>query len=605
MKYNYIFTGFGHASGSYCIDNNTLYQATKDNLLSNFNEELILASPNYQEYFKKNPQTTPFDYFVGHKMGFFKRHHVSPWPPTDEHIRKYKTSLDLAVDAVEMAIDDAGLDPEQIDSWIVSSVSPHETAPGIATTLKCYFVNPDNTNPATTLTSGCAGFNLGIRRAINYLEVHKEANHIVVLHTETMSRFLTKKTDFVAHATFGDAAAAVIITRTKKNQKEGIVAEANYQDIRMIGAVGVDYDRNLYMDGGWVKRRAVINISKVSNEILKKSEWNINQIDIIVPHQTGNIILNAVADELGITKEKLFLDAQKEYGNISGATIPMALSMLKHKGMLKSGMRILCPTAGVGGEYGAFSYIVPELTAKNTNKALPLKNKTAIVLYADSLFGIEVCKLLADNGCQVLAHCNNSNNYTAQLQTLTQPVKVIIDEFKTPVQAEKQIVEKIKQQQFNYHINLISTNEIITSMNLNSDEMLNLSTINFQLTRKLLEFTKETFLILGHSVELANHPSASPCKDFFSGWHGLLGSMAGEAISKGVMSIWYIPSIFDHTPANMQHSLKTTCMSAINQNNWQDIYKTVINTVKSLYLLKVANTNDTLRGAMIDRIDKP
>ena len=360
MVKNYIFTGFGHAAGKYAISKKDLYNAVKTEQLKGFNEELILQSENYKEYLKKNPDTDPFDYFVGYKMGFYNRHHVTPWPPTREHQDIAQNSLDLLVEAVEMALKDANLNPELIDSWIVSTVSSHEQAPGLAATMKCYFVKPENQTPAMTLTSGCAGFNKGIQRAIDHFKANPNVKNIMLAHTETMSHFLNKNNNFVSHATFADAAAAIIISRDEALKPEGVLNQVNYHDIQMIDSVGVDKDWNLYMDGGWVKNRAVKKISKVSKEILESSGWNIDDLDLVVPHQTGNAILHTVRDELGLSPKKLYQETQHKYGNVSGTTIPLALSMLKHEGKLHEEMKILCPTAGVGGEYGAFSYVTPK-----------------------------------------------------------------------------------------------------------------------------------------------------------------------------------------------------------------------------------------------------
>jgi len=607
MTNNYIFTGFGYSTGNYCIENNDLYRAIKNEQISGFNKDLILKSKNYQEYLKHYPNGTAFDYFVSFKMGFNRRYHVASWPPTHEHQRIAQTSLDLAIEAMEIALNDAELSPEQIDCWIVSTVSPHEVAPGIASTLKCYFVKPENISPATTLTSGCAGFNVGIRRAINYLEANKSAQHIVVIHTETMSHFLTEKTDFVSHATFGDAAAAIIVSRSEKNTLEGVICEANYHDSLMIDAVGVDIDRNLYMDGNWVKQRAVKNIAAVSREIAEKSGWTLDMIDMVVPHQTGNIILNAVMNELGIPLSKMFLEAQHEYGNVSGATIPIALSMLRYSGTLKPGMRILCPTAGVGGEYGAFSYIVPKIVAGKNNVSMTLENKTALVLYADCMLGVEVCNNLINDGCKVYAHCHSINDFTATLQSLQKEGKNI-GVFVKKLLSFEDIENSVKQDfgitQWNYQLNLAGANELIYTTAADKIEMLKLTESFCHLTRKLLLQTKETVFVLGHAVELVNNPMAGSLKEFFSGLHGLAGSMSGEAFSKGIRTIWYIPGIFQDTAAYICNTLKTACKNTMRQENYGNIQKTARNIVKSLYLLKVADTKDKCVNRLIERTEQ-
>ena len=91
-----------------------------------------------------------------------------------------------------------------------------------------------------------------------------------------------------------------------------------------------------------------------------RDRWSNDDIDLIVPHQTGNAILHGAIQELGLRVEILYHEAHRDYGNVSGTTIPLSLSLLKHQGRLTPGMNIICPTAGVGGEYGAFTYVVPK-----------------------------------------------------------------------------------------------------------------------------------------------------------------------------------------------------------------------------------------------------
>ena len=106
-------------------------------------------------------------------------------------------------------------DPEQIDGWIVSTVSYHEHAPGIAATLKCYFVGAENQSPVMSLTSGCAGFNTGVKRAIEHFKANPRINHILLAHTEAMSHFLISNNDFVSHSTFGDAPPRLLSVAAK------------------------------------------------------------------------------------------------------------------------------------------------------------------------------------------------------------------------------------------------------------------------------------------------------------------------------------------------------------------------------------------------------
>ncbi len=76
------------------------------------------------------------------------------------------------------------------------------------------------------------------------------------------------------------------------------------------------------------------------------------------------------AKEIGIDTNKVFLGGQNFYGNVSGATVPLSLCLMKDRGLLKENQRILSATAGVGGNFGAFSYVCgPEKSKLKTPTA--------------------------------------------------------------------------------------------------------------------------------------------------------------------------------------------------------------------------------------------
>src|SRR6056297_527332 len=106
-KFNYILTGFAHAAGKYKVSNQKLEMAIANDMLDGFNPELIKHSKNYQAYLNEHPTATPFEYFVGYKMGFHTRYHVTPWPPIKQNQDVAENSLDLLIEAVENALENA------------------------------------------------------------------------------------------------------------------------------------------------------------------------------------------------------------------------------------------------------------------------------------------------------------------------------------------------------------------------------------------------------------------------------------------------------------------------------------------------------------------
>jgi 3-oxoacyl-[acyl-carrier-protein] synthase-3 len=611
-KFNYILSGFGHATGKYEVSNSLLEDGASRDKLDGFNPELIKHSKNYQAYLKEHPGATPFEYFVGYKMGFETRYHVTPWPPIKQNQDVAENSLDLLVEAVEKALVDSGLDAEDIDGWIVSTVSPQEQAPGIAATLKTYFTRPDNNTPAMTLTSGCAGFNIALRRSLDYFRSDDKLKNILIANTETMSHFLNHKRDFVYHATFGDAAAAAIISRVEpENGFEGVGVTKNYHDLRMIDFVGVDKDWNLYMDGAAVKRRAVPNLVESSKEVLELQGWTVDDLDLVVPHQTGNAILHSVAEDLTLPLEKLFQETQAKYGNVSGTTIPISLSELHYQGRLKPGMKILCPTAGVGGEYGAWVYQVPEkqrVAPSDLNKRYSfLKGKQVLLIGADNNFGVSLLEQMMHSGANVKIQYNRRNDYTTQLEAMANLENCNAELMVYNIESEVNAIEFVKQldgKVFDYVINLNLASETIYAYNDINEVLERLQKPMDRLTRELLAFTKETSFILGHPLEEAALSEPSPLASAVAAWHGLAGSMSGEAISKGIRTVWYTPAVYAGITGYMSGKTRMMAMKGMRQEVIRtDLSLLADKVIRSLFYLKVPQTLDKYQGPMIYRRD--
>lgn len=606
---NFIFSGFGHAAGKYPITNEYIADAIRKGFLRGFDENRMGKSKNYLDYKEANPDVGPFDYFVREKMGFNRRWHVTPFPPTIKKLYYAETSLDLGVKAVEQALKDSGIKPNQIDAWFVSTVSPHQKAPGIAAAIKSHFVHFKNYSPAFTLTSGCAGFNINLERALEYFKAHTEAKHVVVAHTETMSSFLTQRVKFVPFVTFADGAAAVILSRVESPIPEGVIAVSNFQDMRMVDFVGVDKNWNLYMDDSLIKDRAIENIPVASVDVLKKSNWTVENVDLCVPHQTGNAILLPAAEKLNLPVEKVYLEAQKEYGNISGATVPIAFSMLHQQNKLMPGMKILSPMAGVGGNYGAFTYIVPQnkLSEKPVEPlfAGDLKGTEALVLGASGTLGKAIAFELARRGANLWLHYNRSENAREFFNSLQTQfginVKVTQADFNNPDEITafgKELNQSGKAFQF-----FINASGVLMSrkpgkvMNVNHYAPL-------QLFKNILPSLKGSALFVGAAAEDVNVPEIHPFISAKRSLHGVLASMSGELLKSGNYLVWYIPGILNGGMLkNIDPKALYQFSVEIGQEKPLDISESAHRIVSSLYIPKVTGTHHTYENALVVKRD--
>ncbi|MDX2442291.1 MAG: SDR family NAD(P)-dependent oxidoreductase [Bacteroidales bacterium] len=619
MMENYIFSGTGHAVGKYTVDNKDIEHALEKGYLKGFNTERVRNGKNYQEFIKKNPGVSPFEYFAGHKMGFHTRSHVSPFPPNKNQIST-QSALDLGVKAIERALLDADVHPNEIGAWIVSTVSPHEQAPGIAATIKAFFTEYTNFTPTYTLASGCTGFAVNLQRGVDFLICNPEVQHVVVAHTETMSSFLTRLTDFIPFVTFGDAATAVILSRKQGTKKEGVISIVNYQDLKMVDYVGVDGDWNLYMNSGVVRERAIVDIVKASRDALEASGWKAADIDILVPHQTGDAILLSACDELEFPHNKLYREVQKKHGNVSGLGIPLGFSLLKESGELKQGMKILSPAAGVGGEYGAFTYSVPEQTENKNHFAVVmrtrLKGKTALITGATGALGSEVAKALADRGCELVLHYNSNDEKAQELGKELESRNIPFAFLKADLSDESEVNDfsstvKNKYKKLDYLVHTAAvTGSLSRASEVSHEELSEVLQINqfapIAISKGLKDLISDqgTLLYTGSVAEIAQFNGSSAYVASKKGLHGFAASFAGEARSAGIRSIYYMIGLFNGGMTDKLNPKQIdSVMTSVNQEKIDNANSVAERIVRSLYIPKVINTTDSDEGVLVVRKD--
>jgi len=614
MVENYIFSGYGHALGEYSIDNKELEQAVNKEFLEKFDTKRIEAGDTFKSLKETHPDLTAFDYMAELKMGFKKRNHVVPFPPTREKYKKAKTALDLAVESVTDAVADAGINPEDISAWLVSTATPHEQAPGIAATLKAYFVDFENQSETMTLTSACGGFNYNLERAVNYFKTHPEAKHLVVCHTEVMSELLIDTTEFVPFVTFADAAAAVILTREEAEEKAGILSIVNYEDPQMINYLGASASGKMYMQAGIIKTRATINLVRNSKEVLEKTNWDLKDLDLMIPHQTGNAIVHGVVKELGIDMDKVYQKVQYENGNLSGASIPTCMSKLNIDGKLKEGQKIITATAGLGGENGAFTYLVPK---RQITKQVyqHLKGKTCLITGASGGIGEAVALEIAERGANIILHYF-SNEVKAQnlANRIEKEYKVKVEIVRANFAKSDELEQMINQILNNYsEIDYLvhtaaTTGSLGRASEISIKEFDLVMQINqhapIELTKRLFSIIKKTILYVGSVAEDGEFPGSVAYVSSKRGLHGFAGSFANEAFQKGLKSIYYMPGMVDGGMAKyLDEKQRNATMLSISQRKVTPLKLIASRIVNSLYIPKVQGTNSSYEDALTVRRD--
>jgi len=106
------------------------------------------------------------------------------------------------------------------------------------------------------------------------------------------------------------------------------------------------------MNGKFVFKHAITRMPEVIREALQTAGYTINDLDMLIPHQANLRINEFVALQLGLPAEKMYNNIQR-YGNTTAATIPICLTEVRDKGLLKDGALVCLAAFGAGFTWGA------------------------------------------------------------------------------------------------------------------------------------------------------------------------------------------------------------------------------------------------------------
>lgn len=267
---------------------------------------------------------------------------------------------DLASAASIDAIRAAGLDPLDIDMIIVATATPDMATPSTA----CMVQNGIGAREAAAVdvNAACTGFIYALSMADCYIKCGMFKN-VLVVGVETLSKIV----DWTNRATcvlFGDGAGAAVVSAT---EEVGIMQTALHADGKagdnitignlrdgeyIIAKGGATQSSKLWMDGSEVFKFAVRVMTDATREVLDKQGFTFDDISLIVPHQANIRIIEGAVKRMKIPGDKVHVNIQK-YGNISSASIPVALFEAVNEGKIKKGDNVVLVGFGGGLTYGA------------------------------------------------------------------------------------------------------------------------------------------------------------------------------------------------------------------------------------------------------------
>jgi 3-oxoacyl-[acyl-carrier-protein] synthase-3 len=274
-----------------------------------------------------------------------------------------EAASDLAVHAARLALARSGIDANDIDCFVVATVTPDYAFPATAAIVASALGTRDKA--AFDLEIGCSGFvyGLSVVSALIRAGVHKR---IMVIGAETLSK-ITDFTDRSTAILFGDGAGAVIVERALENSFLGsdFGSDGSKPEVLFLPTGGsrrpIDADvlseRLTYikMQGRETFKHAVTKMVESANVALDQAELAVADVALMIPHQANKRIIDAAAKQLGIPPDKVFINIQN-YGNTSAASIPIALSEAYEQGLMKNGDVVMFVAFGAGLSWGAIAW---------------------------------------------------------------------------------------------------------------------------------------------------------------------------------------------------------------------------------------------------------
>ncbi len=268
---------------------------------------------------------------------------------------KNEKNSDLATKAALEALQNAELNPADVELIIVATISPDSNFPSVSCLVQ---KNIGAVKAAAfDISAACSGFLYALTTAKQYILTGLYKNALVVA-----SEKITTMIDWNDRGTcvlFGDGAGACVLTKVKGDR--GIVADYLHAQGKFGELMSViaeereplDQKNNMtrlpyiVMQGQELFKVAVNSMAEAVEIAAHKAGLKISDVDCVVPHQANDRIISAVAKKLGIPKEKIFINIDK-YGNMSAASIAVALYEAQKQNRIKPGNVVALVTFGAG-----------------------------------------------------------------------------------------------------------------------------------------------------------------------------------------------------------------------------------------------------------------
>ena len=285
---------------------------------------------------------------------------------SERRILENGATSDLAARAALDLFEKHNVNPLDIDAIIVATVTPDMFFPATA----CLVQNKIGANNAWgfDVSAACSGFLFALQTGASLVESGRYKK-VLVIGADKMSA-ITDYADRNICILFGDAGSAVLLEPTEDKslglQDSILRIDGTGKDaLYMLGGGSLNpashetVDKKwhyIYQDGKAVFKVAVKGMADVSAELMEKSNLKSEDVAYLVPHQANLRIIDATAQRMGISKDKVMINIDK-YGNTTAATIPLCLTEYYRDGKVKKGDNLILSAFGAGYTWGAIHVV--------------------------------------------------------------------------------------------------------------------------------------------------------------------------------------------------------------------------------------------------------
>ncbi len=270
-----------------------------------------------------------------------------------------ETTVSLARDAAQRAMEAAGVGPADIDMVVLGTTTPNLIFPSSACLMQAE-LGIDNGCPAFDVNAACSGFIYAMSVADKFIRTG-DAKTVLVVGSETLTR-MVDWSDRSTCVLFGDGAGAAVL---KADAETGILSTHLHADGRkkelLWNPVGVsegfkpgedNAGVRVLMTGNDVFKHAVKALDAVVEETLEANGLDRHDIDWLIPHQANLRIIEATAKRLDMPMERVVVTVD-QHGNTSSGSVPLALDAAVRSGKVQRGQLLLLEAFGGGFTWGS------------------------------------------------------------------------------------------------------------------------------------------------------------------------------------------------------------------------------------------------------------